>query len=207
MRYGHAAVPPPRPSTVSGRRGGGATAVRSRARRPLRRSASRPQPRRTHPPPAPSRWGRVRRRPPRSGASCQGSRKQAPRSRGAARVRRAPPRASSCTGCARAAAQALAAPRSRARNSMTAATHTSKGSLPVGTPHEAAIAVVCVGLVTARLVTTLVGVAVINPSGWGINIVDAPLSGAWHVLWGPTGTPCGRAEGRNMQFHTKTRRP
>eukprot|EP00964_Phaeocystis_antarctica_P148416 scaffold115258_cov48-Phaeocystis_antarctica.AAC.1 len=38
----------------------------------------------------------------------------------------------------------------------------------------------------------------INPSGWGIDIVDAPLSGAWHVLWGPTGTPWGRAEGCNM---------
>ena len=37
--------------------------------------------------------------------------------------------------------------------------------------------------------------ASINPSGWGINIVDAPLSGAWHVLWGATGTPLGRAEG------------
>ena len=31
--------------------------------------------------------------------------------------------------------------------------------------------------------------ASINPSGWGINIVDAPLSGAWYVLWGSTGTP------------------
>ena len=38
----------------------------------------------------------------------------------------------------------------------------------------------------------------VNPSSWGINIVDAPLSGAWHVLWGPTGTPWGRAEGCNM---------
>ena len=38
----------------------------------------------------------------------------------------------------------------------------------------------------------------LNPSGYGINIVDAPLSGAWHVLWGPTGTPWGRAEGCNM---------
>eukprot|EP00964_Phaeocystis_antarctica_P025847 scaffold14531_cov63-Phaeocystis_antarctica.AAC.1 len=37
-----------------------------------------------------------------------------------------------------------------------------------------------------------------NPSGSGIDIVDAPLSGAWHVLWGPTGTPWGRAEGCNM---------
>ena len=25
--------------------------------------------------------------------------------------------------------------------------------------------------------------------------MDAPLSRAWHVLWGPTGTPWGRAEG------------
>eukprot|EP00964_Phaeocystis_antarctica_P017945 scaffold9962_cov63-Phaeocystis_antarctica.AAC.1 len=47
----------------------------------------------------------------------------------------------------------------------------------------------------------------LNPSGWGIDIVDAPLSGAWHVLWGPTGTPWGRAEGCNMKFHTKARRP
>ena len=38
----------------------------------------------------------------------------------------------------------------------------------------------------------------LNPSGYGIDIVDAPLSGAWHVLWGPTGTPWGRAEGCNM---------
>ena len=40
--------------------------------------------------------------------------------------------------------------------------------------------------------------ALVNPSSWGINIVDAPLSGAWHVLWGPTGTPWGRAEGCNF---------
>eukprot|EP00964_Phaeocystis_antarctica_P112654 scaffold76796_cov56-Phaeocystis_antarctica.AAC.1 len=31
-------------------------------------------------------------------------------------------------------------------------------------------------------------------SGWGIRIADAPLSRAWRVLWGPTGTPWGRAE-------------
>ena len=37
-----------------------------------------------------------------------------------------------------------------------------------------------------------------NPSGRGIRIADAPLSGAWHVLWGPTETPWGRAEGCNM---------
>jgi hypothetical protein len=37
-----------------------------------------------------------------------------------------------------------------------------------------------------------------NPSGWGIDIVDAPLSGACHVLWGPTGTPWWRAEGCTM---------
>ena len=38
----------------------------------------------------------------------------------------------------------------------------------------------------------------INPSGYTIPHEDAPLSGAWHVLWGPTGTPWGRAEGCNM---------
>ena len=38
----------------------------------------------------------------------------------------------------------------------------------------------------------------VNPSGYGMDIVDAPLSGAWHVLWGATGTPWGRAEGCNM---------
>jgi hypothetical protein len=41
-------------------------------------------------------------------------------------------------------------------------------------------------------------IAALNPSGWGINIVDAPLSGACHVLWGPTGTPWWRAEGCTM---------
>ena len=46
-----------------------------------------------------------------------------------------------------------------------------------------------------RLLSNMTG---LNPSGWGIDIVDAPLSGAWHVLWGPTGTPWGRAEGCNM---------
>eukprot|EP00964_Phaeocystis_antarctica_P011757 scaffold6494_cov39-Phaeocystis_antarctica.AAC.1 len=35
-------------------------------------------------------------------------------------------------------------------------------------------------------------------SGRAIHNVDAPLSGAWHVLWGPTGTPWGRAEGCAM---------
>ena len=45
---------------------------------------------------------------------------------------------------------------------------------------------------------TMLGYQNLNPSGYGINIVDAPLSGAWHVLWGPTGTPWGRAEGCNM---------
>ena len=38
----------------------------------------------------------------------------------------------------------------------------------------------------------------VNPSGYGIDIVDAPLSRAWHVLWGATGTAWGRAEGYNM---------
>ena len=38
----------------------------------------------------------------------------------------------------------------------------------------------------------------VNPSGYGIDIVDAPLSRAWHVLWGPTGTAWGLAEGYNM---------
>ena len=37
-----------------------------------------------------------------------------------------------------------------------------------------------------------------NPSGWGIHNVDAPLSGACHVLWGATGAPWGRAEGCTM---------
>ena len=46
----------------------------------------------------------------------------------------------------------------------------------------------------------------LNPSGWGINIVDAPLSGAWHVLWGPTGTPWARADGCHMLNHTKAPR-
>ena len=45
------------------------------------------------------------------------------------------------------------------------------------------------------LCTTLV---TLNPSGYTIHNVDAPLSGACHVLWGPTGTPWGRAEGCNM---------
>ena len=35
----------------------------------------------------------------------------------------------------------------------------------------------------------------LNPSGYTNPNGDAPLSGAWHVLWGPTGTPWGRAEG------------
>ena len=47
----------------------------------------------------------------------------------------------------------------------------------------------------------------INPSGYTIHNVDAPLSGACHVLWGPTGTPWGRAEGCNIQFYTKATRP
>ena len=34
----------------------------------------------------------------------------------------------------------------------------------------------------------------VNPSGRGIRIADAPLSGACHVLWGPTGIPWERAE-------------
>ena len=38
----------------------------------------------------------------------------------------------------------------------------------------------------------------LNPSSRGINIVDAPLSGACHVLWGATGTLWGRAEGCTM---------
>ena len=38
----------------------------------------------------------------------------------------------------------------------------------------------------------------LNPSGYAIHNVDAPLSRARHVLWGPTGTPWGRAEGCNM---------
>ena len=29
----------------------------------------------------------------------------------------------------------------------------------------------------------------VNPSGWTVLNEDAPLSGACHVLWGPTGTP------------------
>ena len=37
-----------------------------------------------------------------------------------------------------------------------------------------------------------------NPSGYTNHNVDTPLSGACHVLWGPTGTPWGRAEGCNM---------
>ena len=42
------------------------------------------------------------------------------------------------------------------------------------------------------------GEVIFNPSGRGINIVDAPQSGAWRVLWGGTGTPRGPAEGCNM---------
>ena len=40
--------------------------------------------------------------------------------------------------------------------------------------------------------------AAINPSGYTILNEDAPLSGACRVLWGPTGTPWGRAEGCTM---------
>ena len=38
----------------------------------------------------------------------------------------------------------------------------------------------------------------VNPSGSVIRNADAPLSGACHVLWRPTGTPWGRAEGCTM---------
>eukprot|EP00964_Phaeocystis_antarctica_P158925 scaffold129801_cov81-Phaeocystis_antarctica.AAC.1 len=54
------------------------------------------------------------------------------------------------------------------------------------------------GEVRARLV---------NPSGSGIDIVDAPLSRALHGLWRATRTPWGRAEGCPINFHTKTTRP
>ena len=47
---------------------------------------------------------------------------------------------------------------------------------------------------TRVMVSIRVGVRV-NPSGYTNPNGDAPLSGAWHVLWGPTGTPWGRAEG------------
>ena len=42
------------------------------------------------------------------------------------------------------------------------------------------------------------GLRCLNPSGWINDNVDAPLSGACHVLWGPTGTPWGRAEACTM---------
>ena len=38
----------------------------------------------------------------------------------------------------------------------------------------------------------------VNPSGYKIRNADDPLSGACHVLWGPTGAPWGRAEGCTM---------
>ena len=42
-----------------------------------------------------------------------------------------------------------------------------------------------------------------NPSGYVNHNVDTPLSRAWHVLWGPTGTPWARADGWDMLVHTK----
>eukprot|EP00964_Phaeocystis_antarctica_P033881 scaffold19226_cov75-Phaeocystis_antarctica.AAC.1 len=45
-----------------------------------------------------------------------------------------------------------------------------------------------------------------NPSGGGMRNAHAPLSGAWHVLWGPTGTPWARPDGCVMLVHTKAAR-